>query len=173
MQNEHLCGLSMVYYLSLGSNLGNRSQNMDAACRLLEERVGTILRRSSDFYSMPWGYESEHEYLNICVALCTDKQPLEVLHLKQQIERDLGRTEKNVYHDRTMDIDLILAFPTDSPIHQFPTSSLPFEGRVGDGSSPHHFIISSLHHSSPSLTLPHPRMLDRAFVLTPLREILC
>lgn len=135
MQNEHLCGLSMVYYLSLGSNLGNRSQNMDAACRLLEERVGTILRRSSDFYSMPWGYESEHEYLNICVALCTDKQPLEVLHLTQQIERDLGRTEKNVYHDRTMDIDLLLAFPTDSPIHQFPTSSLPFEGRVGDGSS--------------------------------------
>lgn len=162
MQNEHLCGLSMVYYLSLGSNLGNRSQNMDAACRLLEERVGTILRRSSDFYSMPWGYESEHEYLNICVALCTDKQPLEVLHLTQQIERDLGRTEKNVYHDRTMDIDLLLAFPTDSPIHP-----------QGIPPSPHHFIISSLHHSSPSLTLPHPRMLDRAFVLTPLREILC
>ena len=164
MQNEHLCGLSMLYYLSLGSNLGNRSQNMDAACRLLEERVGTILRRSSDFYSMPWGYESEHEYLNICVALCTDKQPLEVLHLTQQIERDLGRTEKNVYHDRTMDIDLLLAFPSQ-PLNPSASTVAPLGGNLWKG--------LSLHHSSPSLTLPHPRMLDRAFVLTPLREILC
>jgi len=140
-------------YLSLGSNLHPRHYYIDEACKYIEERCGTILRRSDDFFSMPQGYQSDNEYLNICLKLETDKSPLEILKLTQQIERDLGRTIKNHYQDRTIknnyqdrtiDIDLLQVFDQ--------------EGRE--------ILVSSN-----DLTLPHPRMQDRDFVLVPLSQI--
>jgi len=94
---------------------------------------------------MPQGYPSDHEYLNICLKLETDLSPLEILKITQQIERDLGRTIKNHYADRTIDIDLLQAFDS--------------EGRE--------ILIST-----PELTLPHPRMQSRPFVLVPLAQVL-
>lgn len=101
----------MLVYLSLGSNVGDRFVNLDAACRLLAERVGPVVRRSSVYRSMPWGYVSDHEYMNICVAVETGYSPREVLLLTQAIERELGRTVKNCYADRTIDIDLLFCDP--------------------------------------------------------------
>ena len=103
----------MLYYLSLGSNIGEREQMLREAVRLIEQQIGNILRCSSFYYSEPWGFDSKHEFCNLCCALETAKSPLEVLHLTQAIERQLGRSKKSVnghYADRTMDIDLIRTF---------------------------------------------------------------
>lgn len=140
----YLCTRIMIYFLSLGSNISPRHRSIDEACRLLNERCGTILRRSSDYFSMPVGYESEHEYLNICVVLESPMTPMELLLATQQIERELGRTCKNHYSDRTIDIDLLQAFDA--------------RGRE--------IIIQT-----ETLTLPHPRMQEREFVTIPLGEI--
>lgn len=141
----YLCTRVMTYFLSLGSNISPRHRSIDEACRLLNERCGTILRRSSDYFSMPVGYVSDHEYLNICVVLDSLMDPMELLWATQQIERELGRTQKNHYSDRTIDIDLLQAFDA--------------QGRE-----------ATVHTNE--LTLPHPRMQERDFVLIPLREII-
>lgn len=134
----------MTVYLSLGSNIHPRHHYIDEACKQIEERCGKILRRSDDFYSMPLGYKSDNEYLNICLKLQTDLSPLQILQLTQQIERELGRTVKNHYQDRTIDIDLIQTFDEAGR-----------ETRV----------------SLKDITLPHPKMQEREFVLVPLNEI--
>jgi len=134
----------MTIYLSLGSNIHPRHHYIDEACKQIEERCGTILRRSQDFFSMPQGYASDKEYLNICLKLQTDLSPVEILNLTQQIERDLGRKIKGQYADRTIDIDLIQAFDKEG----------------------NEILVSS-----PVLTLPHPRMHDREFVKIPLHSI--
>ena len=142
----------MIYYLSLGSNLGECERHLREATRLLQERAGEVLRCSSFFYSEPWGFQSENSFCNCCLALQTTLQPLDLLHLTQQIEREMGRTIKSSgvgdYHDRIIDIDLLLCYLTDSP----DSTSLPL--------------------SRGALTLPHPLMRQRDFVMVPLREII-
>jgi 2-amino-4-hydroxy-6-hydroxymethyldihydropteridine diphosphokinase len=136
----------MLIYFGIGSNLGDRDANLRRAVGMLHERVGDCLACSSIYRSVPDGFVSENEFANI-VAVCeTAYSPEEVLLLTQQIEREMGRTEKTVngvYHDRVIDIDLLKA------IHN--SQTLTF--------------------NSASLTLPHPRMEDRAFVMIPLREV--
>ena len=121
------------------------------AVRLIEQQIGNILRCSSFYYSEPWGFDSKHEFCNLCCALKTAKSPLEILRLTQAIERQLGRTKKSVnghYTDRTMDIDLIRTFDD--------------EGKE---------IIINYQFSNSSLILPHPLWQQRDFVRIPLQEI--
>lgn len=136
----------MVYFLSLGANLGEREQTLHDALKAIEQQVGPILRCSSFFYSAPWGFESEHEFCNLCCAVESDKDPIEVLHTTQAIERNLGRKQKSDGHyaDRTIDIDII---------------------RVFDGSK-EVFI------DTPELTIPHRFWQQRDFVKVPLAEIM-
>lgn len=134
----------MTCYLSLGSNLGDREKHIDTACRMIGERCGKVIARSGNHYSEPWGYQSDHTYLNICIRIETTLTPIELLDATQQIEREQGRTQKNVYADRTIDIDLLLCFDDDGT---------PVTCRTD------------------RLTLPHPLMTQRDFVITPLREI--
>lgn len=130
-------------YLSLGSNLGDREDMLRRAIALIEERVGAVQRVSSFIETEPWGFESEHPFLNAAVMVRTTLSPIECLDRTQQIERELGRKKKSKggkYHDRPIDIDLLL---------------------YGD-----------LKLSTPRLTIPHPHMYERDFVMIPLREIL-
>ena len=130
-------------YLSLGSNLGDRERMLHRAIALIDERIGTVQRVSSFIETEPWGFESEHPFLNAAVMVLTTLSPEQCLKETQQIERELGRTTKSkdgIYHDRPIDIDLLM---------------------YGD-----------LKLSTPTLTLPHPRMQERDFVMIPLREIL-
>lgn len=130
-----------LVYLGLGSNLGDREKNLQEAIRLIGERVGTVERQSSFVETEPWGFESSHAFLNAVVSCLTVKSPREVLELTQQIERDLGRTQKTtaVYHDRPIDIDILL-----------------YDDFVVD---------------EPDLKIPHPLMFERDFVMRPLREL--
>ena len=136
----------MLIYFGIGTNLGNRKANLQTALQLLDERVGKQLACSSVYRSAPQGFVSDNEFANIVAVYETDFSPEEVLLLTQQIERDMGRTRKSVngvYHDRVIDIDLLQAILNSKAIIQ----------------------------NSSTLTLPHPRMQERDFVMIPLREV--
>lgn len=140
-------------YLGLGSNLGNRQENIRRAVELIGDRVGAVVRRSSLIETEPWGFASEHRFLNAVVCCETDKTPREVLRITQQIERDMGRTRKSRgqpptanrqpptarYADRPIDIDILL--------------------------------YDDLTVDEPDLKIPHPLMYERDFVMIPLNEI--
>ena len=130
-----------IAYLGLGTNIGNKRRNMITAAALLAERVGDVLALSGFYETEPWGFESENFFLNAAVKLKTSFPPLELLQITQQIEKELGRAEKSngVYHDRIIDIDILLY---DDEVLKIP-----------------------------GLTLPHPLMHERKFVMDPLSEI--
>lgn len=142
----------MVIFLGIGTNLGNREANLRTALQLLHERVGECIACSSIYRSAPQGFVSENEFANVVVVCRTDHSPEEVLLITQQIEREMGRTEKSVngvYHDRVIDIDLLQA-------------------GIGNRESG---IQTQVECKTDTLTLPHPRMHERDFVLIPLREV--
>ena len=148
----------MIIYFGIGTNLGNREENLRKAIELLHERVGECVACSSIYRSAPQGFVSENEFANV-VAVCeTHHSPEDILLITQQIEREMGRTEKSengVYHDRIIDIDLLQALTQ---------SSSPFEEEnCTEGEE----VVCK----SKTLTLPHPRMQERDFVMIPLREV--
>lgn len=130
-----------IIYLGLGTNIGNKRRNLITAAALLAERVGDVLALSGFYETEPWGFESNNWFLNAAVKLNTDYSPQELLIVTQQIEKELGRTEKSngTYHDRMIDIDILLY---DDEVLQ-----------------------------TPELVLPHPLMHERKFVMEPLAEI--
>ena len=143
----------MIIYFGIGTNLGDREANLRTALRLLDERVGQQLASSSIYRSAPQGFLSDNEFANIVVAYYTTYSLEDLLLITQKIEQEMGRTEKSIngiYHDRVIDIDLLKA------THH---SSL----------TTHHSSLIT-HHSS-NLTLPHPRMQERDFVMIPLKEV--
>ncbi len=155
----------MVYFLSLGSNLGEREQTLRQAMQLIEQQIGPVLRCSSFYYSEPWGFDSPNTFCNLCCAVETTISPLEVLHTTQAIERTLGRTHKSTayatqasstprYADRTIDIDLIRAFDEHGQ---------EIMCQIEDPDTPA---------SKPLLVLPHPLWQQRDFVMVPLAEIM-
>ena len=133
-------------FLGLGSNLGDREENIQKAISLIEERVGTVLRQSSLIETEPWGFESENKFLNGVILCETQLTPRQLLKVTQKIERDLGRKKKSasshfshLYKDRPIDIDILL--------------------------------YDDLTIDEPDLKIPHPLMQQRDFVMIPLREI--
>ena len=136
-------------YLGLGSNLGDCRKNLERAIRLIDDRVGDVIRQSLFIETEPWGFESEHRFVNAVVLCETTKTPREVLLLTQQIERDMGRRKVNgaglmvngqrIYTDRIVDIDILL--------------------------------YDDLTIDEPDLKIPHPLMHQRDFVMIPLKEI--
>lgn len=136
------CTKEATVYLGLGSNLGNLSRNIEQACLLIEEKAGHIEARSADFVSEPWGFKSDNLFLNIVLRIKSSLIPLDLLHVLQTIEQQMGRTEKSVggvYHDRVIDIDI-----------------LEYEG---------------VEMQTEELTLPHPLIQERDFVYIPLAEV--
>lgn len=130
-----------LVYLGLGTNIGNKRKNMVTAAALLAERAGDVLSLSSFYETEPWGFASENTFLNAALELETDCSPMELLRLTQQIEREMGRTQKSdgSYHDRIIDIDILL------------------------------YGNEVVHHED--LVVPHPLMQQRLFVMQPLAEI--
>lgn len=130
-------------YLSLGSNLGDRKATMHRAIGLLNERAGSVDRQSSFIETEPWGFESTNKFLNMCVCLLTTLSPEQLLMATKQIERELGRTQKSV----------------NGQYHD-----RPIDIDI--------LMYDDVHIDSNDLTLPHPHMQEREFVMKPLREIL-
>ena len=129
-------------YLGLGSNLGNKGENIHKAITLIGERVGLVVRQSSLISTEPWGFESENTFVNAVILCETDLTPRQLLGATQKIEREMGRQKKSTdggYSDRCIDIDILL--------------------------------YDDLRVDEPDLQIPHPLMLKRDFVMIPLREI--
>ena len=100
-----------MVYLGLGTNLGNKEQNLRMSVQKIEERIGEIVSLSAFYVTAPWGFASDNSFLNAVVCVETPLRPLEILKETQAIERELGRTSKSVggvYSDRLIDIDLLL-----------------------------------------------------------------
>lgn len=130
-------------YLALGSNLGRREETIRMAIQYIDGLIGAVVRRSALYVTEPWGFRSANRFVNAAVCCLTDYTPRRVLEIIQQIERQLGRTEKSAggcYHDRTIDIDILL--------------------------------YDNLTIDEPDLKIPHPLMHERDFVMKPLGEIL-
>ena len=141
-------------YLSLGSNMGDRRANIEAALAMLDEAFGTGYKLLSNIIETPsWGFQGE-DFLNCAVMYAlprkrdgAEAQALEILDVVKDIERRLGRagspeydaSGRRIYHSRPIDID-ILFFGTHVIDH-------------------------------PRLQVPHPLIAERDFVLVPLYEI--
>ncbi len=94
---------------SLGSNLGDRFAFIQKAGLLLEERAGRRAHMSGMYESPSWGYESNLAYINSCLAIYSEKEPLELMEIALEIEEQMGRhRDGNGYSDRVIDIDLLL-----------------------------------------------------------------
>lgn len=129
--------------LSLGSNLGPRETYLRKALQALDKELGSLVKCSSFYETLPWGFSSDSLFLNATACFDTLLSPEEVLAVTQQIEKSLGRKEKSrqgQYADRCIDIDILL-----------------YDDRVMQ---------------TPDMILPHPHMAERMFVLEPLAEIM-
>ncbi len=131
--------INTVYCL-LGSNLGDREENLVKACREINLKAGEISLKSALYESEPWGYADENNFYNQAIELRTELSAGELLQVLLEIEFSMGRRRmEKGYQARPIDIDILLY--NQSIIH------------------------------TPSLIVPHPRMLQRRFVLIPLSEI--
>lgn len=125
--------------LSLGSNLGDRRATITRAISALEQNGVTILARSADYLTDPWGPVKQERFVNACILVETALAPAALLALCLRVERELGRIREVKWGPRVIDIDVL--------------------------------TYDDLEISEPGLTLPHPHMLERLFVLVPLAEI--
>lgn len=126
------------FHLSLGSNLGDRAENIRRALAKLPPAVA-VKKISTVYESEPMYEQNQALFYNIVLMGTTALAPHELLRNLKSIERQLGRTERERNAPREIDIDILF-----------------YEDLVLD---------------TPELTIPHPRMHQRPFVLVPLEEI--
>ena len=130
-------------YFSLGSNLGDKEGNIREAISRIGELIGEVDRQSTLLATEPWGFESDNTFVNAAIRCTTSLSPFEILNITQNIERAMGRTLKSV------------------------------DGQYHDRTIDIDILIyDDLHITTPQLTLPHPLMKERDFVMIPLKEIL-
>lgn len=101
-------GMKKVF-LCLGSNLGDRAENLKQAELRIAEHVGSIVTVSSVYETEPWGFESENKFLNKVLCIKTDLSPSGLLGRILMIESQLGRVRyETQYKSRNIDIDILL-----------------------------------------------------------------
>ena len=129
-----------IVYLSLGSNLGDKINNLQTTINLIDSKVGDVLLISSVYQTKAEGFVGE-DFLNCCVSLRTSMEPKILIKELINIESQNGRlrSNRNIYESRSIDIDIL--FYEDKIINQH------------------------------NLTIPHPRMIERNFVIKPLLDI--
>jgi len=130
--------MKQVAYLSLGSNLGNREQNLRGAIRQAIT-LGRLVAVSSFYQTEPVEFTDQPWFLNCVIALETATQPAQLMAELLRIEHEMGRQRVLKKGPRSIDIDILL---------------------FGDD------VVNT-----PELTIPHPEMTRRRFVLKPLAEI--
>jgi 2-amino-4-hydroxy-6-hydroxymethyldihydropteridine diphosphokinase len=128
-----------IAYLGLGSNLGEREENLRQALTLLSLKVN-LEEVSSVYETEPVGYKEQPLFLNLVCRITTNLPPDELLHFAKDIETSMGRASSGqVNSPRPIDIDILF-----------------YDNKIME---------------TQDLTIPHPRLHDRAFVLIPLNEI--
>ena len=138
-----------LLYVSLGANIGDREGTLRRAVSEMERRIGPCVALSRMYETAPVGFDSPHAFLNAAAAFrvtaCAqpnEADALRVLAITKEIERELGRRQKSV------------------------------GGRYADRPIDIDLLLwDDLQMSQPELTLPHPHLHERHFVLDPLAEI--
>ena len=156
-------------YLSLGSNLGDREQQLKQAIRFIDERIGEVVRQSSFIETEPWGFQSDHRFLNAAICCLTDKTPREVLQLTQQIERDLGKTKAHATRRAPQSSSIT---PQPSSLSPQPSALSPQPSYYDRPIDIDILLYDDWKVSEPDLKIPHPLMHQRDFVMIPLKEIM-
>ncbi len=132
--------LMPVVVLQFGSNTGNRLQLIDIAVKQCVDRIGPCEKISDYYQSPPWGFSSNHDFINCVASFSAMHRPEEILAIIQRIEKEMGRERHGKgYTDRLIDIDIL--------------------------------FYDQLVLKTPDLTIPHPLMAKRRFVLLPLSQI--
>src|SRR5262245_3043854 len=128
--------------LALGGNLGDpRGTLARAIAKLCENGDVRLLARSSDYLTPPWGVEDQPPFVNLCIAVDTTLNPQALLARAQAVERAFGRDRAGEQRWGPRTLDIDV------------------------------LTYDELVLCDPKLTLPHPRLFERAFVLVPLAEI--
>lgn len=129
-------------FINIGSNLGQRRLNLSRAMNAIGREFGDF-EMSHVIETEPWGYESDHTFLNVGMAFNSDLEPEEILERLHAIERSISpdshRDASGKYTDRVIDIDIV--------------------------------AIDRLQLDTEKLTVPHPRLAEREFFLKPLEEL--
>lgn len=94
-------------YLLTGGNLGDKATTLQKAIKLIAEQVGKIEKISSIYETKAWGVKNQPDFYNQVIQLETKLAPLAVLMAIQSIEIQLGRTERQKWHSRIIDIDIL------------------------------------------------------------------
>ncbi len=104
-----LMKIQRITYLSLGTNQGNKKENLQRAIDLIANKVGAVLGISSIYKTESWGFDS-NDFYNICIKVTTYHPPEKLMQILLNIESDLGRERKDTagYADRNIDIDMLL-----------------------------------------------------------------
>src|SRR5690606_10918963 len=99
---------TQTVYLSLGSNLGDKLNNLQSAVFLIQEIAGNVPQISPVYQTPAWGFEGD-DFLNICLELETNVPPDDLMEILLQIETQLGRERfgEKGYRPRTIDIDIL------------------------------------------------------------------
>jgi len=96
-------------FLGLGTNMGDRAENLSKAVQCIEIDIGSVLKTSSIFETEPWGFHSEEQFLNMVVKVETELTPPGLMEKILSIETLLGRKRKEKqYVSRIIDIDILL-----------------------------------------------------------------
>jgi len=95
-------------FLLLGTNLGDKSQNLVNAMALIGENIGAVRQKSSVYKTAAWGKTDQPDFFNIAIEVVTVLTPLEVLQMTQQIEKRMGREKREHWGERLIDIDILL-----------------------------------------------------------------
>ncbi|MBQ9419039.1 MAG: 2-amino-4-hydroxy-6-hydroxymethyldihydropteridine diphosphokinase [Synergistaceae bacterium] len=113
----------MEIYFGLGSNLGDRLQNIKDAIERLKF-FGDVVCESSIRETEPWGVEDQPKFLNACVKVKAAKNfsPLDILRTIKNFETELGRVESRRWGERKIDIDILLV---DDMIYHSPELNIP------------------------------------------------
>lgn len=126
--------------LGLGSNMGDREDNLKRALQLLNQTYGIAIQKLSSIYeTAPFGDTDQADFLNLTAAVSTDLAPERLLRACLAVEQSLGRIRTRRWGPRIIDIDMLL--------------------------------YNDIKINDPELFLPHPGIMDRAFVLIPLAEM--
>ena len=132
----------MNIFLNIGSNTGNRSINLSRAVAALEKEFG-YFELSHTIETEPWGFESPNRFLNVGMMIISDMPPLQLLKKLQSIEKSFSQAP-----------------------HRNPDGS--YADRMVDIDI---IAIDDLVIDTPELSVPHPRMAERLFVLEPFQEL--
>jgi 2-amino-4-hydroxy-6-hydroxymethyldihydropteridine diphosphokinase len=142
----------MRVFLGLGSNLGDRAYYLEEAISALASAATKILATSRIYETEPWGVMEQPPYWNQVIWIETELEPLDLLHVCQEIEHRLGRERKVHWGPRTIDIDLLIY---DNRVSKSEELILPhpyLEDRA--------FVLAPLREIAPELVLPSGRSIS-------------